>query len=174
MKLAMLVCLLTANRDQVFPVLDITQMKSDKNRHIFLINEIMKTTRPGKNIPSVELIAYPHGRELCSVTMVERYLQRTKKLRGVFMKSFISYVCPNQPATTSTLARWYREILKQAGISETYSLHLTSSVATFKASAVGMSLSEICKTAGWYSSNNFGKFYKRPIKEFLLYYILLI
>ena len=43
-KLAMLLCLLTANRDQVLPVLDITQMELGKDRCVFLINEIMKTT----------------------------------------------------------------------------------------------------------------------------------
>ena len=32
MKLATLLCLLTADRDQVLPVLDITQMKLDKNK----------------------------------------------------------------------------------------------------------------------------------------------
>ena len=95
MKLAMLLCLLTVNRDQVLLVLDTTQMKLDKNRCIFVINEIMKTTRPGKHVPPVERIAYPHNRELCPVSMVEYYLQRTKKIRGVFIKLFISYVYPN-------------------------------------------------------------------------------
>ena len=60
MKLTILLCLLTANRDQVLPVLDTTQMKSDKNGCIFVINEIMKTTRSGKHIHSLELIADPH------------------------------------------------------------------------------------------------------------------
>ena len=165
MKLAMLLCLLTANRDQVLPVLDITQMKLDKNRCMFVINEIMKTTRPGKHIPPVELIAYPHDRELCPVLMVEYYSQRTKEIRGVFIDLFISCVYPNQPVTTSTLARWCREIIKQAGISEVYSSHSTRSAATSKASAVGMSLSEICKAAGWYSSSTSGKFYKGLYKK---------
>ena len=44
MKLAMLLCLLTANRDQVLPVLDITHMELRKDRCVFLIHEIMKTT----------------------------------------------------------------------------------------------------------------------------------
>ena len=165
MKLAMLLCLLTANRDQVLPVLDITQMELGKDRCVFLIHEIMKTTRPGKHISPVELIAYPYDKELCPVTMVEYYLHRTKKIRGVFIKLFLSYVYPNQPVTTSTLARWCREILKQAGISQIYSSHSTRSAATSKASAAGMSLSELCKAAGWSSSNTFGKFYKRPKKE---------
>ena len=95
MKLAMLLCLLTANRDQVLPVLDITQMKLGEDRCVFLINEIMKTTRPGKHIPPVELIAYPHDKELCPVTMVEYYLHRTKKIRDVFIMLFLSYVYPN-------------------------------------------------------------------------------
>ena len=91
MKLAMLFCLLTANRDQVLPELG---MKLDKNRCIFEINEIMKTTRSGcRHIPPAELIAYPHDKELCSVTMAECYLQRTKKIRGVFIKLLIYVMC---------------------------------------------------------------------------------
>ena len=70
-------------------------MKLDKNRCMFVINEIMKTTRPSKHVLSVELIAYPHDRELCPVSMVVYYLQRTKKIRGVFIKLFITLVYPN-------------------------------------------------------------------------------
>ena len=92
----------------------------------------MISTGLGKHIPPVELIANPHDRELCPVSMAEYYLQRTKEIRGVFIKLFISYVYPNLPVTTSTLARWCREILKQAGISETYSAHSAGSAATSK------------------------------------------
>ena len=34
----------------------------NKNICIFVINEIMETTQPGKHIPPTELIAYPHDR----------------------------------------------------------------------------------------------------------------
>ena len=44
MKLAMLLCLLTANRDQVLPVLDITQMELGKDRCVFLRDHENYTT----------------------------------------------------------------------------------------------------------------------------------
>ena len=105
---------------------------------MYICDEIMKATRPGKHIPPVKLIAYPHDRELCPVTMVEHHLQRTKKIRGVFIKLFIRNVYPNQPVTT--LARWCRQILKQAGISEIYSSHSTRSASTSKASCWNVSI----------------------------------
>ena len=68
-------------------------------------NEIMKTARPGKHIPPVELIAYPHDRELCPVSIAEYYLQRKENKRRIHqVMKFISYVYSNQPVTTSTLS----------------------------------------------------------------------
>ena len=65
----------------------------------------METTQHGKHIPPAELIAYPHVRIICLVTMVEYYLQRTKKIRGVFIKLFISYMYPRHDGAERFLNR---------------------------------------------------------------------
>ena len=66
-----------------FPVLDITQLKLDKTDAY--LNEIMKTTRPGKHVPPVELIAYPHDSELCPVSMVQ-YKENKRSIHLVIHK----------------------------------------------------------------------------------------
>ena len=56
-------------------------------------------------------------------------------------------------------------MLKRAGISDDFASHAARSAATSKAHSLGMSLSEIYRTAGWSSSSVFAKYYNKPIKE---------
>ena len=165
LKLAMIICLLSAQRDQVLAALVITAMQLCEEKCTFYIKELMKTSRPGKHTPPVELLSYPYDKSLCPVTLIKHYLWRTFNIRGVFIILFVSYTYPHQPVTTTTLGRWCCTMLKRAGISNNFASHATRSAATSKAHSLGMSLSEIYRTAGWSSSSVFAKYYNKPIKE---------
>ena len=144
----MLLCLLSGQRDQVLPSLDITRMQLTEDKCTFIITDLMKTSRPGKHIPPIELKSYPLDHALCPVvTLIRHYLSMTQKVRGMFIKLFVSYKAPHNPVMTSTLARWCRYVLKQAGtgenkasISDEYASHSTRSAASSKAYSLGMSL----------------------------------
>ena len=161
----MIICLLSAQRDQVLAALDITAVQLCEDKCTFYIKELMKTSRPGKHTPPVELLSYPYGKSLCPVTLIKHYLWRTFNIRGVFIKFFISYTYPHQPLTTTTLGPWRCTILKRAGISNEFASHATRSAATSKARSLGMSLSKIYRTAGWSRSSVFAKYYHKPIQE---------
>ena len=171
-KLAMLLCLLSGQRDQALPSMDITRMQLTEDKCTFIITDLMKTSRPGKHIPPIELKSYPLDHALCPVTLIRHYLSMTQKVRGMFIKLFVSYKAPHKPAPTSTLARWCRYVLRQAGISDEYASHSTRSAASSKAYSLGMSLSEINKAAGWSSSSVFEKYYNKPIQDNLGEYLL--
>ena len=160
----MITCLLSAQRDQVLAALGITAMQlCEEKMHI----AHMKTSRPGKHTPPVELLSYPYDKSLCPVTLIKHYLWRTFNIRGVFIKLFVSYTYQHQPVTTTTLGRWCCTMLKRAGISNDFASHETRSAATSKAHALGMSLSEVYRTADWSDSSVFAKILQqiKPIKE---------
>ena len=160
LKLAMIICLLLAQR-----ALDITAMQLCEENCTFYIKEVMKTSRPGKHTPPVELLSYPYDKSLCPVTLIKHYLWRAFNIRGVLIKLFVSYTYPHQPVRTITLGRWGCTMLKRAGISNDFTSNATRSAATSKTHSLGMSLSEIYRTAGWSSSSIFAKYYNEPIKE---------
>ena len=127
LKLAMVICLLSAQRDQVLAALDITAMQLCEDKCTFYIKELMKASKPGKHTPPVQLLSYPYDKSLCPVTLIKHYLQRTFNMRGVFIKLFVSYTYLHQPVTTTTLGRWCCTILKRAGMSNCITCNKVSS-----------------------------------------------
>ena len=64
--------------------------------------------------------------------------------------------------TTSTIARWLKEILNLSGINtQTFKAHSYRPAATSAAFSKGCSLKNNLKTADWSSSKIFYKFYYR-------------
>jgi site-specific recombinase XerD len=75
----------------------------------------------------------------------------------------LSYIIPHNPVTSSTLARWIKDILQLAGIdTETFSAHSIRRASTSEALRQGISISEILNMADWSQENTFSKFYYRP------------
>ena len=59
-----------------------------------------------------------------------------------------------------------KKTLGDAGIDITqYSSHSTRSASTSKAKAIGVTLKDICKAAGWSNARTFAKHYDKPIEQ---------
>ncbi len=88
------------------------------------------------------------------------------RLRGPFVKLFISHKEPHCPVTVSTISWWVKETLKLAGINtEIFSSHSTTSAAVSKAKSLGLSMSDINRAAGWSNSRTFALHYNEPIAD---------
>ena len=101
MKTTILVASLSGQRCQTIHALDVNNMVLTKDRCTFYIQELLKTSRPGKQL---ELLAYHPDKRLCVVTFLEECVRRTKPLRGS-SRLFISYQKPHDSATTDTVGR---------------------------------------------------------------------
>ena len=165
-KLAMILCLLSGQRNQSIAALDINHMELTEDKCIFFIPKILKTTRPGHHLEPITLKRYQTNQYICPVTLVRLYLHRTSKLRNNATKLILSYKSPHCPVTSSTLARWCKEVLKAAGIdSKIFTAHSTRGSSTSLAYSKGLSLNDIRKAAGWTNNKTFAKFYNRPIMK---------
>eukprot|EP00794_Sanderia_malayensis_P010385 gene10385-11466_t len=165
LKLVMLYCLLTAQRDQTLEKLTVTNMELTESKCTFYVSELLKTSKPGKHLAPLELKKYPLDINLCPVALTRRYLELTGTLRGLYIQLFIGLKPPHKPVTSSTLSRWCRRILKLAIVDKNFKSHSTRSAATSAALAAGVSLKEINRAAGWTNSDTFARFYQRPISE---------
>jgi hypothetical protein len=111
LKLTMLMALLSGQRCQTIHALNIDSMKIDispTQQHVFQINELLKTSRPGKHFSQLVLQSYPEDKELCVFEVLQTYLARTQPLRANYTQLLISYQKPHQPMTSETIARWLR------------------------------------------------------------------
>ena len=162
-KVVMLLCLLTGHRDQSINEIDIKFMHKDENQMVFYIPVMLKNTTSKFHPQPLTLVRYP-DESLCVVKHLEVYMDVTKDLRGNNTRLLLSLVPPHTNVTTSTVSRWVRSVLKEAGIDvTTFSSHSTRSAATSFAKAKGLSIDEIRSAAGWANSSTFAKHYNKVI-----------
>ena len=80
LKLTMLLCLLTGQRCQTLTKLDTQPMQTLPDRYIFTIREVLKTSKPGRHMEPLELVAYKPEENLCVVAHIKRYLEITESI----------------------------------------------------------------------------------------------
>ena len=166
LRLTTLLCFLTAHRDQTLNLIDINHMYRDDNKIVFYIPKMVKNTTPTFHPHPMELIRFPDDKSICIIEYLNIYLERTKPLRGVCTNLLISYVPPHKQVKTSTVSRWVRAQLKEAGIdTTTFTSHSTRSSSTSLAKQKGLNIEEIRKAAGWGNCATFAKHYDKPILQ---------
>ena len=155
-----LIALTTGARAQSMHLLDIANMKKTKECYKFVITSRIKTTKPGKSQPIITIRKFSNP-TCCTYTTLEDYLHRTHDIRAG-TQLWVSYIKPFKEVTKQTLSRWLKELLNLAGIDTLcFTGHSTRMASSSKVNAMGIGLDTILKTAGWDSSTNFNKFYRR-------------
>ena len=103
---------------------------------------------------------------ICVYAHLEEFLKRTSLLRGSHKKLFISYQKPHGEVSRSTLSRWIKDVLYEAGINiETFKAHSTRAAASSRARQDNVNVDDILKTAGWSSRHTFRKYYDKVILD---------
>ena len=158
LKLTALIALSSAPRAQTLVSLNLDYMTVLNNKVVFYFKNLLKTSKQGK---SYVLELYHYGNEsLCAMHTLLHYINRTKSHRKS-QQLLISY-CSFNPVSTSTVARWLKTVLHDAGIdTNQFKAHSYRSAAVSAAFSRGYSLELILKTADWSSAKNFRKFYLR-------------
>ena len=166
-KLAMLLALASASRSSDLHLLDLRYIRHNVDYVEFQIAGLSKTRRSGpprsftvKRLPMVE--------SLCPVVTLEAYIKVTQPFRGeIIGKSsqlFLSLKQPHNPVSSSTIGRWIKSLLTDAGIDTSkFGAHSTRAASSSAAKKAGVPLSDIMKAAGWSRSSTFERFYYKPI-----------
>ena len=159
LKLVMLIALTTGQR-LTLTFLDISSgyMHKTENSYRFVPTEHVKQNRAGNVFGYLYLYKYA-VRELC-VYETLGYLDITEKLR-TSPKLLVSFIKPFGVVTASTVGRWIKTLLGQAGVDTTqFSAHSTRSAST---SVLSVPVEFILATVGWKEESTFRKFYNRPV-----------
>ena len=155
-----LVALAAAPRAQTLVAMKIDCMKTYDEKIIFVFNKMLKTSRPGRSFHTE--LKHFQEEQLCVMHILLAYLDKTKDV----CKSnqlFFSY-CSYNVVTTSTVARWLKNVLSMSGIDiSVFKAHSFRGAAASAAFNKGCSVQMILKTGDWSSVRNFYKFYLRGI-----------
>ena len=160
---AMLLALANADRVSDLHALDLKYRSYRNDGVSFIIPSLTKTRRSG---PPREVF-YPEfdaDRELCPVTSLRMYEQKTSDLRNAECTSlFISLKKPHHPVSSQTISRWIKNFLADSGVdTDQFTAHSTRGVATSSALTSGITLPDIMKAANWKRQSTFSRFYGRP------------
>lgn len=164
-KLAMLLALCTAHRVQTLSLIKEEQINIHSTGIKIVISSLIKTSGPGREPPVLFLPFFRENLNICPATTLKDYIFKTKELRGHNSNLFLTCKRPIRNATAQTISKWIKGVLSDSGVDTSrFRAHSTRHASTSAASAAGVSLDIIRKTAGWSSTSNvFAKFYNRPI-----------
>lgn len=165
-KLVILLALCTAHRAQTLSLIKLDNVKIGPMGVQIGISDVIKTSAAGREQPVLFLPYFHENKAICPATAIEDYINMTNNIRSMTTNNLIlTYKRPHKPATSQSISRWIKQVLSASGVNvSTFSAHSTRHAATSTASASGVSLDIIRKTAGWTNkSQSFAKFYHRQI-----------
>ncbi len=164
-KLAILLMLLSGQRCQTIHLLAIDDVEIT-NILVCKVAQLLKHSKPGTHQAPLEFQRYVANEKLCVVQTMQDYISRTAPIRGQEKQLFISTVPPHKAVSKSTIARWIKNVMENAGIdTSTFKAHSCRSASTSAASAKGLQLETIMKAAGWHSATTFQRYYGKAIER---------
>jgi integrase len=163
-KLCMLYLLCTAQRCQSLHLIELDDINISNDIIFIHQNHLLKQSRPGYHQETISLKPYKSNKNLCIVNTLKQYLKRTENLRNG-KELLISTIKPFKAVSKSTVARWIKLTMSNAGIDKSFGPHSTRAASTSKASLHGIPLQTIIRTAGWTNAKTFEKYYKKPLPD---------
>ena len=168
-KTAMLIALTNASRAHEIKNIDPTLIRDHGDTVIFPIAQLTKSKRQNKPNIAITLTVYAEDSLLDALTGYRAYMKRTAIWRQTDEQKhqlFLSLVNPHKPIATSTVSRWLREIMTEAGVNtDIFKAHSVRGASTSKASHEGLSVGQIIETANWSNATTFQKFYCRTLQQ---------
>ena len=158
-KLVTLLALASSQRAQTLEFIDVNSIMFGEDLVTIPIYKLLKTSTVKNNKFSLKLKSYDKFPNICVVRALKVYISRTKSLRGSETKLFISFVKPHYAVSRSTISRWIKSVLEEAGIDiDVFKAHSTRSASCAMAKRDGVCMDQILKTAGWSNNRTFKKF----------------
>jgi hypothetical protein len=168
LKTVALTALVSAQRSQSLAALSLDSMQRTPDEYRFTITDILKTSRPGKFPLVMAFPVFPHNCKLCVYVCIAQYIQVTSRIRESIptQRLFVSFGKPYKAVGASTISRWLKLALEDAGIDTSlFTGHSYRAASTSKADNLGVSPDVILKTADWTHSGTFRKFYKKDVSK---------
>ena len=166
-KSATLLALTRPSRSVDLSKLDIQARSYTASGVTFKAQHLSKQSRPSKPLADFFYPRFPEDPLLCPVVTLQAYESKTLEFRDLKSDNpkttlFLSWIGKHDPVTSSTIARWLRTCLQEAGINtEVFKPHSIRGAASSKAAWSGVTISDILQAADWSSEATFQKFYHR-------------
>ena len=160
-KMAILLALSTFMRTSELASIDKHSVTFHETGVSFTLTKLRKSQQTGP-VQDFQLKKLPDPL-LCPVSCLGFYVYSTDVLRTDENSAHL-FISPSKPyinVSPTTISRWIKNVLKQAGIGSQFSAHSTRGAASSKAAANGLSILSILKKGNWAHETTFTRFYRR-------------
>ena len=127
--------------------------------------KLAKQSRQTKPVKEFFFPKFEQNKKLCPVLALQEYEKRTSEKRSSngSTQLLIAMIKPHKPVSSSTVARWLKTVLNNAGIDTSiFKAHSVRSAATSSASEAGVTTATILDAADWATETVFQRFYYKP------------
>ena len=145
-KVTMLLALRSASRVRALHILVTRFMVKTLQQYDFKFQKLHKSRRQGLKPITLEFVAFSQDKDLCVVSALDEYLNRTEELTIVNNETQLplSYIQPHKQVVQSTILGWHKNVLKFPGINiALFTAHSTRWATISKTSASALSVIEI-------------------------------
>jgi len=166
-KTAMLMALTRPSRSADLSKLNIRLRTYTSKGVRFQPSHLSKQSRSTIPVKEFFFPYYATDKSLCPVMALQTYEKCTASFRSGGSDSlFLSWIGKHEPVTSSTIARWLKTCLQEAGIdTSTFKAHSVRGAACSTAAWSGVTIADILNAADWSSETTFQKFYHRGIQD---------
>lgn len=162
-KTTMLLVLTRPSRSADLVKLNVTEKRYTPEGVVFYPHALAKQSRQGKPITEFFSPSFRDDSCLCPVATLRVYEERTRSIRAGKSRLLLSFIQPHRAVTSSSIARWLKSVLKEAGVDiAIFHAHSIRGASSSTAANMGVTNNEILKAADWSSESVFQKFYYKP------------
>ena len=166
LRTVMLLALTRPSRSADLTKLNLTGFRTTPEGAVFVPSALAKQSTANKPIKDFFFPRFTENVRLCPVHSLALYIERTKQLRGGNSQLFIATIKPHLPVTSSTVARWLKQVIGDSGIdTSVFKAHSVRGATTSAASNQGVTTEDILKAADWSNSSTFQRFYYKPVRN---------
>ncbi|KAI8437235.1 hypothetical protein MSG28_010551 [Choristoneura fumiferana] len=167
LKSAMLLALTTGQRVQTLSLIKFNNIIHREEGIDIILTDIQKTSAPGRFMNKLSLPFFINNPDICPAKTLLQYLKVTNGLRrnSNCVRLFLTVKSPHKPASTQTISRWLKSVMKVSGIDvNKFTSHSTRHAASSQAHRAGLTTDSILRAVGWSSrSTTFARHYNRPL-----------
>ena len=162
----MLLALTRPSRSADLTSLNLKGFRTTPEGAVFVPVALAKQSTANKPIKDFFFPRFTENVRLCPVQSLTLYIERTKQLRGESSQLFIAIIKPHLPVTSSTVARWLKQVIGDSGIDTSiFKAHSVRGASTSAAANQWVTTEDILKAADWSNSSTFQRFYYKPVRN---------
>ena len=141
----------------------LSRMRTLANGVVLVPIVLAKQSCQGKPIKEFFFPSLPDNVSLCPVASLHAYLEETEGLRGEETRLFVSFIRLHKAITSSSIAKWLKLILEEAGIDTSiFGAHSTCGASACQGQS---NYWRYPKAANWNSELMFQRFYHKSIDK---------